>query len=87
NIAWGQHHHGQPVALSTGGTSFARWASLLAERAHVPAVTERAEAWRRVAATPPALPAVRPGLDTYETAENLSVLLDVETTRTLLGEA
>ncbi|WP_009953548.1 non-ribosomal peptide synthetase, partial [Mycobacterium intracellulare] len=87
NIAWGQHHHGQPVALPTGGTSFARWASLLAERAHVPAVTERAEAWRRVAATPPALPAVRPGLDTYETAENLSVLLDVETTRTLLGEA
>ncbi|BCO84393.1 hypothetical protein MINTM011_27280 [Mycobacterium paraintracellulare] len=87
NIAWGQHHHGQPVALPTGGTSFARWASLLAERAHAPAVTERAEAWRRVAATPPALPAVRPGLDTYETAENLSVLLDVETTRTLLGEA
>ncbi|MCA2357435.1 non-ribosomal peptide synthase/polyketide synthase [Mycobacterium intracellulare] len=87
NIAWGQHHHGQPVALPTGGTSFARWASLLAERAHVPAVSERAEAWRRVAATPPALPAVRPGLDTYETAENLSVLLDVETTRTLLGEA
>ncbi|EUA59783.1 non-ribosomal peptide synthase TIGR01720 domain protein [Mycobacterium intracellulare 1956] len=87
NIAWGQHHHGQPVALPTGGTSFARWASLLAEHAHAPAVTERAEAWRRVAATPPALPAVRPGLDTYETAENLSVLLDVETTRTLLGEA
>ncbi|TAM67778.1 non-ribosomal peptide synthase/polyketide synthase, partial [Mycobacterium sp.] len=87
NIAWGQHHHGQPVALPAGGTSFARWASLLAEHAQAPAVVEQADAWRQVAATPPALPAVRPELDTYETAENLSVTLNAETTRTLLGEA
>ncbi|GFG96177.1 hypothetical protein MTIM_20560 [Mycobacterium timonense] len=87
NIAWGQHHHGQPVALPVGGTSFARWAALLAEHAQAPVVLEQADAWRQVAATPPALPAVRPELDTYETAENLSVTLNVETTRTLLGAA
>ena len=34
NIAWAQHHSGQPVALPAAGTSFARWASLLAEHAH-----------------------------------------------------
>ena len=36
NIAWAQHHNGQPVALPAGGTSFARWASLLAEHAQSP---------------------------------------------------
>ncbi|WP_120313417.1 non-ribosomal peptide synthase/polyketide synthase, partial [Mycobacterium mantenii] len=87
NIAWGQHHHGQPIALPAGGTSFARWATLLAEHAQSPAVLEQADAWRRIAATPPALQAVRPEADTYETAENMSVTLDAETTRTLLGEA
>ena len=29
NIAWAQHHNGQPIALPAAGTSFARWASLL----------------------------------------------------------
>ncbi len=87
NIAWAQHRGDQPVALPPGGTSFARWAALLSEHAHTPAVVERADAWRRIAATPPALPAVRPETDTYETAEHLSVQLDAETTRTLLGEA
>ena len=33
NIAWAQHRAGQPVALPTTGTSFQRWASLLAEHA------------------------------------------------------
>ena len=33
NIAWAQHRGGQPVVLPAGGTSFARWASLLAEHA------------------------------------------------------
>ncbi|OBA58466.1 non-ribosomal peptide synthetase [Mycobacterium sp. 1100029.7] len=86
NIAWAQHHSGQPVALPAGGTSFARWSSLLDEYAQRPAVTEQAEAWRRVAAVPAALPAVRPEVDTYVTAEQLSAQLDVETTRLLLGE-
>ncbi|WP_155725433.1 non-ribosomal peptide synthetase, partial [Mycobacterium avium] len=87
NIAWGQHHNGQPIVLPAGGTSFARWASLLAEHASSPAVVEQADAWRRVAATPPALPPVRPEADTYQSAENLAATLDTETTRTLLGEA
>ena len=86
NIAWAQHHGGQPVALPAGGTSFARWASLLAEHARAAAVVEQAEAWRQVAATPAALPAVQPAVDTYDSAGHLSVELDVETTRMLLGE-
>ena len=71
NIAWAQHHSGQPVALPAAGTSFARWASLLAEHAHAPAVVEQAEAWRQVAAAPAALPAVQPALDTYASAGQL----------------
>ena len=86
NIAWAQHHGGQPVALPTGGTSFARWASLLGEHARASAVVEQAEVWRQVAATPAALPAVQPAVDTFATAGQLSVSLDVETTRLLLGE-
>ncbi|OBG78175.1 MULTISPECIES: non-ribosomal peptide synthetase [unclassified Mycobacterium] len=86
NIAWAQHHSGQPVALPTGGTSFARWSTLLQEHAGRPEVVALAERWRQVEATPAALPAVRPDQDTYVTAEQLSVALDVETTRQLLGE-
>ncbi len=86
NIAWVQHHSGQPVELLPGGTSFARWSSLIEEYAQRPAVTEQAEAWRRVASVPAALPAVRPEIDTYVSAEQLSAELDVETTRLLLGE-
>ena len=86
NIAWAQHRGGQQVVLPAGGTSFARWAQLLAEYARHPDVVGQAEAWRQVAATPAALPAVRPGVDTFATAGQLSVSLDVETTRMLLGE-
>ncbi len=86
NIAWAQHHSGRPVVLPAGGTSFARWASLLTEHARAAAVVDQAEAWRQVA-TPAALPAVRPEVDTYVSAGHLSVSLDdVETTRMLLGE-
>jgi len=87
NTAWAQHRGGQPIALPAGGTSFVRWASLLAEYAHRPQVVDQAEVWREVAATPAALPAVCPAVDTYATAGHLSVSLDVETTRMLLGEA
>ena len=86
NIAWAQHHGGQPVALPAGGTSFARWSALLAEHAHDPEVVAQAEVWRQVAATPAVLPAVQPGVDTFASAGHLSVELDVETTRMLLGE-
>jgi amino acid adenylation domain-containing protein/non-ribosomal peptide synthase protein (TIGR01720 family) len=86
NIAWAQHRAGQQVVLPAGGSSFARWAQLLAEYARHPDVVGQAEAWRQVAATPAALPAVQPGVDTFATAGQLSVSLDVETTRMLLGE-
>ncbi|WP_374021659.1 amino acid adenylation domain-containing protein [Mycobacterium sp. HNNTM2301] len=85
NIAWVQQRGGLPVALPTGGTSFARWSALVEEHARRPEVVQLADAWRRVAAIPVALPAVRPGLDTYQTAQHLSVALDTETTRMLLG--
>jgi glycopeptidolipid biosynthesis protein len=86
NIGWAQHHSGQEVALPVPGTSFARWSSLLDEHARVPEVVAQAEVWRQVAATPAALPAVQPAVDTFATAGQLSVGLDVETTRLLLGE-
>jgi amino acid adenylation domain-containing protein/non-ribosomal peptide synthase protein (TIGR01720 family) len=86
NIAWVQHHSGQPIALPVGGTSFARWSSLLVERAYKPEIIDLAEAWRQVVATPAVLPAVQPSVDTFATAGHLSVSLDVETTRLLLGE-
>ncbi|MCW2561791.1 MAG: linear gramicidin synthetase subunit, partial [Mycobacterium sp.] len=86
NIAWGQHRAGQPVGLATTGTSFQRWASLLAEHALRREVLEQADAWKQVAAAPAALPAVRREVDTYVTAGRLSVTLDAENTRTLLGE-
>jgi amino acid adenylation domain-containing protein/non-ribosomal peptide synthase protein (TIGR01720 family) len=86
NIAWAQHRGGQQVALPTPGTSFARWATLLTEHAHQPDVVQQAEAWRQIAATPTALAAVQPAVDTYASAGNLSELLDADTTRMLLGE-
>ncbi|WP_319451187.1 MULTISPECIES: non-ribosomal peptide synthetase, partial [unclassified Mycobacterium] len=86
NIAWAQHHSGQPIALPVGGTSFARWASLLAGHAHTPEVLAQADAWTKVVAVPPVLPPVQPERDTYATAGQLSMALDSETTRMLLGE-
>ena len=72
--------------MPAAGTSFARWASLLAEHAHRREVVQHADAWQQVAGTPAVLPAVQPAVDTYASAGNLSVLLDDETTRMLLGE-
>ncbi|MDT4998431.1 MAG: hypothetical protein QOK12_536, partial [Mycobacterium sp.] len=88
NIAWVQHRAGQPVALPAGGTSFQRWAELLAEHARTAGVVAQADAWRQVAATPAALPAVRPEVDTFANAGQLSVSLDdADMVRTLLREA
>lgn len=86
NLAWAQLRGGQQVVLPAPGMSFARWASLLAEHAHRPEVVEQADAWRQVASVPAALPAVRPDVDTFATAGSLSVELDADTTRMLLGE-
>jgi non-ribosomal peptide synthase protein (TIGR01720 family) len=86
NLAWAQHRGGQPVLLPEGGTSFARWASLLAEHARRPDVVQHAPAWRQIAALPAVLPAVDPEVDTYAAAGTLAVQLDVETSRLLLSE-
>ncbi|MGH3726107.1 MAG: amino acid adenylation domain-containing protein [Mycobacterium sp.] len=86
NITWTQHSGGQPVLLPPGGTSFARWASVLAERAHHPDVVGQAQVWRQVASIPAALPAPQPAEDTFATAGFLTELLDAETTHMLLGE-
>ena len=86
NIAWAQHQRGQPIALPVGGTSFARWAQLLAGYARRPEVVEQANAWRQLAATPAVLPPVDPAVDTFATAGRLSVELDVDTTGMLLGQ-
>ena len=86
NIAWAQHRGGQPVVLPAAGTSFARWASLLAEHARHPG---GGGAGRRVAAgggDPGRAAGGAPAVDTYASAGHLSVELDVETTRMLLGE-
>ena len=85
NVAWAQHRDGLPAELPLGGTSFARWASLLADHAHDPDVAQQAQAWRRVTAAPAVLPAVQPAVDTFANAGRLSLSLDVPTTRMLLG--
>ncbi|ORA60690.1 non-ribosomal peptide synthetase [Mycobacteroides franklinii] len=86
NIAWAQHHGGADVELPVGGTSFARWSALLAEHAAGADVVAHADAWRQVLMTPARVPAVQPAVDTYANAGRLSVSLDSETTRQLLGE-
>ena len=86
NLAWAQHRTGQSVMLPAPRTSFRQWASLLADVAQRADVVDHAHAWRQIAAVPALLPAVQPESDTYASAGSLSVDLDVETTRMLLGE-
>ncbi|WP_156748187.1 non-ribosomal peptide synthetase, partial [Mycobacterium sp. 1465703.0] len=86
NFAWALHRAGQPVELPPAGTSFARWSTLLAEYAHRPDVVSRLNTWKRVTATPAALPAADPEVDSYASAGRLSVELDAETTGMLLGD-
>ncbi len=87
NIAWAQHRGGQPVALPAGGTSFARWAELLAEHARHPEVVgaRGGVATGGGDAGGVAGGATR-GRIPMPAAGQLSVSLDVETTRLLLGE-
>ena len=85
NIAWAQHHNSQPITLPITGTSFATWASLLAEHAQASSVVGLADRWKQVTAAPSLLPAVQPAVDTYASAGQLKASLDVETTRQLLG--
>ncbi len=84
NIAWAQRRAGQQLVLPAGGTSFGRWASTLAEHARHPDVVEQAPRWRQLATVPTVLPPA--GVDTFADAGQLSVELDAETTRHLLGD-
>ena len=86
NVAWAAHRSGRPVELQAGGTSFARWSSLLEEYAHREDVLGLADTWRQVTATPAALPSPQTEVDTFADAGHLSVSLDPATTRALLGE-
>jgi non-ribosomal peptide synthase protein (TIGR01720 family) len=86
NIAWAQHRNGQPVNLPAGGTSFAQWGLALSEHARSAAVVELADTWRQMLATPAALPAVQPAVDTYAVAGQLLVTLDAETTHQLVAD-
>nr|CRL72923.1 syringomycin synthetase [Mycolicibacterium malmesburyense] len=86
NIAWAQHNSGAPVELPGTGTSFARWSSLLADYARDAKVVATADEWRQVASAPKLLPALNPTVDTFANARNLTLPLDTEVTRMLLGE-
>ena len=86
NIAWAQHHSGQPVALPAGGTSFARWSSLLAEHAHRRGGRGPGRGVAAGGGDPGGVAGGAARGDTYASAGQLSVSLDVETTRLLLGE-
>ncbi|MDG4666774.1 amino acid adenylation domain-containing protein [Mycobacterium sp. 236(2023)] len=86
NLAWTQRCTGHQVMLPQSGTSFTRWASILTDHAHRPDVVDQADVWRQIASTPAVLPSACPEADTYATAGNLSMDLDVETTQLLLGE-
>ncbi|BAX91049.1 putative non-ribosomal peptide synthetase PstA [Mycobacterium shigaense] len=86
NIGWAQHRDGQPIALLASGSSFQRWASVLAEHALAPEVVAQLPVWQQVLDTPAVLAPVVPGVDTFATAGRLSVSLDGETTQMVLGE-
>ena len=86
NLAWAQHRGGQQVALPAPGTSFARWASAVGRVRASPAgrgpgrglAADRGDACGAAGGAT--------GVDTYASAGSLSVELDAETTRMLLGE-
>ncbi len=86
NLVWAQQRVGHPPVLPEPGTSFQRWAALLAEYAHRPDVVEYADTWRQVVETPAALPMVSPDLDTWGSAGTLAIDLDIATTQSLLGD-
>ncbi len=85
-----QHRLGPTSQRPAGGLAGARnvfcpLVVVAGRYAQSPAVAAQADAWRQVAATPAALPAVQAD-DTYATAGQLTASLDVDTTRLLLGE-
>ena len=85
NIAWAQHHNGQPVALPAGGSSFRGGhhcsPNTPASRRHGPGRHLEAGGGDpgRIARSPTRA-------DTYASAGHLTASLDAETTRRLIGE-
>ncbi|MDP7739599.1 non-ribosomal peptide synthetase [Mycobacterium paragordonae] len=75
------------VALPVGGTSFRRWAEILADRAAHPDTAAHVLAWRQIQTAPALLPAVDPATDIYASAGQFSTVLEPETTRKLLTDA
>ncbi len=86
NIAWAQLRGGHDIVLPDPGTSFQRWAAILSEHARDDDVVAQARTWKQIAKVPAVLPPLQPEVDTLDNAGTLSMDLDVETTRTLLGE-
>ncbi|ARG94953.1 hypothetical protein B1T50_26790 [Mycobacterium kansasii] len=86
NNAWNQHRRGQRVVLSSRGTSFRRWASLLGEYAQRHEVVAQVSAWQQVMMPGAEMPAVQPAVDTFASAGHMSASLDVETTRMLTDD-
>ncbi|MCP2625256.1 amino acid adenylation domain-containing protein [Mycolicibacterium smegmatis] len=86
NIAWAQRRAYQRVELPAEGTSLAHWSALLQKHAYSPEVVAQAGAWQKVLSIANPLPETQPAVDTYASAGHLSVSLDSETTRQLLGD-
>ena len=80
----GRSISGQPITLPTGGRRSPAGAICSRALAHR-AVTALAD-WRQVTAAAAVLPAVAPERDTYASAGQLSLSLDAELTRQVIGE-
>jgi amino acid adenylation domain-containing protein/thioester reductase-like protein/non-ribosomal peptide synthase protein (TIGR01720 family) len=86
NEAWRLYRATGVAQLALRGTSFRRWASILTERARSDVVVDQLPVWREIAAVGGVLAPVEPAVDTHASAAHLTVSLDAETTRRLLGE-
>ncbi|MGA8123556.1 MAG: amino acid adenylation domain-containing protein, partial [Mycobacterium sp.] len=86
NEAWRLYRATGVAQLALRGTSFRLWASMLTERARSDVVVDQLPAWREIAAVGGVLAPVEPAVDTYASAAHLTVSLDAETTRRVLGE-
>ena len=86
NIAWAQHHSGQPITLAERWDVVRPLGQSARGHSRTGAVTALADTWRQVTAAAAVLPAVAPERDTYASAGQLSLSLDAELTRQVIGE-
>ncbi|NDZ85715.1 amino acid adenylation domain-containing protein, partial [Streptomyces sp. SID10115] len=84
---WRRLADGRDIAPDTGGTSFRRWATTLAEYATTPEVTDQLPSWQRIETAAALLPTARPDADAWADVEQLSVSVDAELTDVLVNEA